>query len=209
MDLNTSDQNKDKISGLKLKSVFINNYRCFSNINLTFDRKLTVLVGDNGTGKTSLLDSIAILFDEIIKNQILNLDTTHQKNIFCVPNIVIDKDDISLKQENNNLIISYQFKYLEDDTNSDNAKNKNILNDNINNKIILSFSNNIKNTSKNLILQNNNSQAINHEIINKYQTLILSYYQANRSFEHIKDQKNNNLINSINTKNIVFYSTIK
>ena len=45
---------------MKLKSVTIENYRAIENLELSLDRKLTVLHGANGHGKTSVLSAIAV-----------------------------------------------------------------------------------------------------------------------------------------------------
>ena len=45
---------------MKLKSVTIENYRAIENLELSLDQSLTVLHGDNGHGKTSVLSAIAV-----------------------------------------------------------------------------------------------------------------------------------------------------
>ena len=45
---------------MKLKSVKIENYRAIERLSLTLDPSLTVLHGDNGHGKTSVLSAIAV-----------------------------------------------------------------------------------------------------------------------------------------------------
>ncbi len=45
---------------MKLKSITIENYRAIENLVLPLDQKLTVLHGDNGHGKTSVLSAIAV-----------------------------------------------------------------------------------------------------------------------------------------------------
>ncbi|WAZ17184.1 AAA family ATPase [Serratia marcescens] len=47
---------------MHLKSFNIHNFRRFKNINIDFDSYLTVIIGDNGTGKTSILDGISKIF---------------------------------------------------------------------------------------------------------------------------------------------------
>jgi predicted ATP-binding protein involved in virulence len=44
---------------MRLKKITLSNYRCFENLELDLHPRLTVLVGENGSGKTSILDAIA------------------------------------------------------------------------------------------------------------------------------------------------------
>lgn len=44
---------------MRLKSVTLNNFRCFDHLKLDLHPQLTVIVGNNGAGKTALLDGIA------------------------------------------------------------------------------------------------------------------------------------------------------
>ena len=50
---------------MKLKSVTISNFRAIEKISLPLHQQLTVLVGKNGTGKTSILDALGIGLGEI------------------------------------------------------------------------------------------------------------------------------------------------
>ncbi len=45
---------------MKIERITIQNFRCFENVQLAFDRQLTVIVARNGQGKSSLLDAIKI-----------------------------------------------------------------------------------------------------------------------------------------------------
>ena len=47
-------QNSLQLTGLDLK-----NFRGFANISLAFDPRLTVFIGENGSGKTSILEATA------------------------------------------------------------------------------------------------------------------------------------------------------
>ena len=38
----------------------LEHYRCFRNLKISFDDRLTVLIGENGAGKTAVLDSLSI-----------------------------------------------------------------------------------------------------------------------------------------------------
>lgn len=44
---------------MKLESFKIKNFRCFQEISLNFHEQMTVIVGKNGAGKTSVLDALA------------------------------------------------------------------------------------------------------------------------------------------------------
>jgi predicted ATP-binding protein involved in virulence len=47
-----------------LRSLELRNFRGFREIAIDFDKRLTVLVGINGAGKTTVLDALAILLDQ-------------------------------------------------------------------------------------------------------------------------------------------------
>lgn len=44
---------------MHLRSLTLSNFRCFTHASITFDPSLTVLVGNNGAGKSSVLDALA------------------------------------------------------------------------------------------------------------------------------------------------------
>lgn len=47
-------------AALQIKKLKITNFRKFESYSIEFDRQLTVLVGDNGTGKSTLIDATCI-----------------------------------------------------------------------------------------------------------------------------------------------------
>jgi predicted ATP-binding protein involved in virulence len=47
---------------MKLERLHLRNFRCFSELTVDFDRRLTVIIAENGAGKTAVLDAIAIGF---------------------------------------------------------------------------------------------------------------------------------------------------
>ncbi|HAD03363.1 MAG: hypothetical protein A2091_01035 [Desulfuromonadales bacterium GWD2_61_12] len=51
---------------MKINNIYLQNFRCFKELKLSFDGKTTVIVGVNGAGKTAILDSIALLFGRIL-----------------------------------------------------------------------------------------------------------------------------------------------
>lgn len=45
---------------MKLERIHLINFRCFEELTVEFDNRLTVIIGDNGAGKTAILDAVAI-----------------------------------------------------------------------------------------------------------------------------------------------------
>lgn len=51
---------------MRLKKITLNNFRCFEHLELLLHPRLTVLVGENGAGKTALLDGIASALSPVL-----------------------------------------------------------------------------------------------------------------------------------------------
>lgn len=49
-----------------LQRIRLQNYRCFDELNVAFDRHLSVLVANNGEGKTTVLDAVAIALSAFV-----------------------------------------------------------------------------------------------------------------------------------------------
>ena len=47
---------------MKLERLHLKNFRCFDELSIDFGKRLTVIIAENGTGKTAILDAIAIGF---------------------------------------------------------------------------------------------------------------------------------------------------
>ena len=52
---------------MHLKSITLKNFRCFDELYLELHPRLTVLVADNGGGKTSVLDAIAVGLSPVLR----------------------------------------------------------------------------------------------------------------------------------------------
>ena len=52
---------------MHLRKITLNNFRCFENIEISLHPRLTVIVAENGGGKTSILDGIAIGLSPILR----------------------------------------------------------------------------------------------------------------------------------------------
>ncbi len=62
---------------MKIKSVQLKNYRCFKDLTIEFHDHLTVLVGNNGAGKTAILEAIVVALGTFF----MKMDEPSSKNI--------------------------------------------------------------------------------------------------------------------------------
>lgn len=88
---------------MKINSMDIKNYRNFSDLHVDFDPRLTVFVGANGSGKTTILDALVIFLEMISRS---SLSYPHES--------IISLKDVKIKNNNNQIIdshISYKFYY--------------------------------------------------------------------------------------------------
>lgn len=82
-----------------LKTLSLLNYKNFDSVNFDFDRKINCLVGNNGVGKTNVLDSIYHLsFGKSYFNPITSQNINHDAEFFVV-------DGLFEKQEREEQII--------------------------------------------------------------------------------------------------------
>src|SRR5690606_27400243 len=54
---------------MKLTSLYIDNYKLLKNFSIDFKKDISVLIGVNGSGKSSILESIAQIFSDAFLNQ--------------------------------------------------------------------------------------------------------------------------------------------
>ena len=45
---------------MKINRIEVQNFKSFEHKTFNFDHQFTLLIGDNGTGKTAILDALAI-----------------------------------------------------------------------------------------------------------------------------------------------------
>jgi len=76
---------------MRLKQIELTNFRAIDDAIIEFDGKSTVIFGINGTGKSSILRSVNLLFANII-NQVVNRKELKQ-------NYAIQLEDIMEKVE--------------------------------------------------------------------------------------------------------------
>ena len=70
---------------MKIKTIELTNFRCFESLKVNFHEQLTVLVANNGFGKTAILDALAIGLG-VFLSQLPNTPSRNPKdNDFLVP----------------------------------------------------------------------------------------------------------------------------
>lgn len=90
---------------LKLNRIEFENFRLFDKLDLTFDEQLTVLIGENGGGKTALLEGIAkqlTFFTEYMRtSKIPNSKILYHNSDFRYKQkALVNKITISISQDN-------------------------------------------------------------------------------------------------------------
>ena len=107
--------------GYSIKTLYIDNFKGFDNFYLEFEQKLTVLIGENGTGKTTILEIIYNMF--IGNKDFFDVDKfTYIKLDYLVDDI---ENTIIYKKESGNINV-----YINDniiDENNDIFRNKKII----------------------------------------------------------------------------------
>ncbi len=90
----------------KIKNINFNNFRNFKKFKTSFDNKLNILFGDNGSGKTNILEAISLVAKgRGIRNSILsNLIKNNEENFYIKKNLEIKKNffDVEIFTEKKN-----------------------------------------------------------------------------------------------------------
>lgn len=97
-----------KVNTMKIQSLQLKNFRCFADVTVNFHDKLTVLVGVNGSGKTSILDALGGI-DFINKKA-----KTKSGSIFIANDFSTTASDIiTISAEDNAKNVLVQYSYSE------------------------------------------------------------------------------------------------
>ena len=57
---------------MKIKELWIEDYKLLKDFNITFDEQLIVLIGQNGSGKSTLLEFVANIFYDLYEHFVLD-----------------------------------------------------------------------------------------------------------------------------------------
>lgn len=80
---------------MKIKTLILENFRGFKNLSLEFkDSNLAVFIGKNGSGKSSILDAILILLNEILDEIKINRKE-----------IIFNENDINVKEKKSKVFV--------------------------------------------------------------------------------------------------------
>ena len=52
---------------MRIKKLYLKNFRCYDTLEIDFNPQLTVIVGENGKGKTAILDALAISLEPYLR----------------------------------------------------------------------------------------------------------------------------------------------
>ena len=80
---------------MRLKQIELTNFRAIDDAIIEFDGKSTVIFGINGTGKSSILRSVNLLFANII-NQVVNRKELKQNYAIQLEDIMYGKSGTSI-----------------------------------------------------------------------------------------------------------------
>ena len=76
-----------------IKQIKINNWRQFDNLTINFDKRLTILTGANGSGKTTILNILSKAFGDSIKF-VSNVSETSDGSIDYSSSVIGDLEEI-------------------------------------------------------------------------------------------------------------------
>ena len=53
---------------MQIERLRLKNFRCYDELDIAFEPKLTVIVGENGKGKTAIFDALAIALEPYLRS---------------------------------------------------------------------------------------------------------------------------------------------
>jgi len=84
---------------VKINKIKFNNFRNFTDYNISFDKKLNIFFGKNGSGKTNILEGISLISKGrgIRNSNILNLIKKKQNNFLIKSDLDIQNNNFDIK----------------------------------------------------------------------------------------------------------------
>ncbi|MGB3546956.1 MAG: AAA family ATPase, partial [Saprospiraceae bacterium] len=156
---------------MKINSLTLENFRLFRNLKIEFpDENLTVLIGENGSGKSAILDAIAIWLAQFI----IHAD---QRNSTYVRKVEMTQNDINAEAEKGEIYVVLSSSELNNKV------------DEVNIKVSLDRDNHIEEGS--VHIPGNIARWQLHTIFRNFHPIgipVLAYYRVNRSSENDKSR---------------------
>jgi len=161
---------------MHIQKVIIKNFRCFEHLEVNLDPDINIFVGNNGSGKSALLDGIAIaMIPYIIKIQML-LATEEIEG----KSLVLERQEVSANQEDNRKINPPEFTVSATGFSDWTSVYEEMI---ANNKLPLSLS--FKGLTK--LLAELESKFLNQLDNKKSDLSIIAYYRGDRHLNNIDD----------------------
>jgi predicted ATP-binding protein involved in virulence len=90
---------------VRINKLELHNFRCFGEYELELSDRFTLLIGDNGSGKTAILDAISKCLDLFLMSipnitstkQIITSDDIRVNEFFLGQSVIMDKEQLSTK----------------------------------------------------------------------------------------------------------------
>jgi predicted ATP-binding protein involved in virulence len=95
-----------------LELVKLNNYRCFDNITISFNQKLTVFIGSNGSGKSSILNALELILEFLAKN-VVSFFAANIKPRLCTDISYFSQNDLPFDSKNDCINIKFIINNME------------------------------------------------------------------------------------------------
>ena len=78
---------------MRLQELHLSNFRCFKDVHLKFSTPYTILIGNNGSGKSAILSAIQIVLSDFVNSALLDM----RQGLSFVGNDKIQVSDVSLE----------------------------------------------------------------------------------------------------------------
>ena len=81
---------------MQIERLRLKNFRCYDELDIAFEPKLTVIVGENGKGKTAIFDALAIALEPYLRSFDASGRQITPQDVRRVP---VYKKDMRLRQK--------------------------------------------------------------------------------------------------------------
>lgn len=107
------------LNTMKIKKIELQNFRCFKEYELAFSERFTLLIGDNGSGKTAVLDALALAISKFLEHyhEVTNLrsisdDDTHYEFFSMGQSLIKEKDHSRLRINIEGIVNNHHIEWL-------------------------------------------------------------------------------------------------